>query len=57
MSASSDAGARMVSDSKNKTTKEGTVTDNWLRSETANMYKGKGNVHEYGNYEDLKLLH
>ena len=53
LKASGDTGARLVADLANDMVRNGVIPSDW---EDINIYKGKGDALERGNYRGLKLL-
>lgn len=56
LKAAGDIGVRMMTDLANVVIRECSVPDDWLKSVIINIYKGKGDALERGNYRGLKLL-
>ena len=56
LKASGDTGARLVSDLANDMVRNGVIPPDWEDSFIINIYKGKGDALERGNYRGLKLL-
>ena len=56
LKASGDTGARLVADLANDMVRNGVIPSEWEDSFIINIYKGKGNALERGNYRGLKLL-
>ena len=56
MKASADTGARLVADLANDMVRNGVIPSDWEDSFIINIYKGKGDALERGNYRGLKLL-
>ena len=56
LKASGDTGARLVSDLANDMVRNGVIPSDWEDSFIINIYKGKGDALERGNYRGLKLL-
>ena len=52
----SDTGARLVADLANDMVRNGVIPSDWEDSFIINIYKGKGDALERGNYRGLKLL-
>ena len=53
---SGDTGARLVADLANDMVRNGVIPSDWEDSFIINIYKGKGDALERGNYRGLKLL-
>ena len=53
---SGDTGARLVADLANEMVRNGVIPSEWEDSFIINIYKGKGDALERGNYRGLKLL-
>ena len=53
---SGDTGARLVADLANDMVRNGAIPSDWEDSFITNIYKGKGDALERGNYRGLKLL-
>ena len=53
---SGDTGARLVADLANDMIRNGVIPSDWEDSFIMNIYKGKGDALERGNYRSLKLL-
>ena len=56
LKASGDTGARLVADLANDMVRNGVIPSDWEDSFIINIYKGKGDALERGNYRGLKLL-
>ena len=56
LKASGDIGARLVADLANDMVRNGVIPFDWEDSFIINIYKGKGDALERGNYRGLKLL-
>ena len=56
LKASGDIGVDLVTNLVNAIMYECRVPDDWLRSVIVNVYKGKGDALERGNYRGIKLL-
>ena len=56
LKASGDTGARLVADLTNDMVRNGVIPSDWEDSFIINIYKGKGDAQERGNYRGLKLL-
>ena len=56
LKASGDTGARLVADLANDMVRNGVIPPDWEDSFIINIYKGKGDALERGNYRGLKLL-
>ena len=56
LKASGDTGARLVADLANDMVRNGVIPFDWEDSFIINIYKGKGDALERGNYRGLKLL-
>ena len=56
LKASCDTGARLVADLANYMVRNGVLPSEWEDSFIINIYKGKGDALERGNYRGLKLL-
>ena len=56
LKASGDIGVDLVTNHLNDIVYECRVPDEWLRSVIVNVYKGKGDALERGNYTGIKLL-
>ena len=56
LKASGDTGARLVADLANDMVRNGVIPSDWEDSFIINIYKGKGDAQERGNYRGLKLL-
>lgn len=56
LKASGDIGVSLVTNLLNAILYECRVPDDWLRSVIINVYKGKGDALERGNYRGIKLL-
>ena len=56
LKASGDTGARLVVDLANDMVRNGVIPSDWEDSFIINIYKGKGDALERGNYRGLKLL-
>ena len=56
LTASGDTGARLVADLANDMVRNGVIPSDWEDSFIINIYKGKGDALERGNYRGLKLL-
>ena len=56
LKASGDTGARLVADLANDMVRNGVIPPDWEDSFISNIYKGKGDALERGNYRGLKLL-
>ena len=56
LKASGDTGARLVADLANDMVRNGGIPSDWEDSFIINIYKGKGDALERGNYRGLKLL-
>ena len=56
LKASGDTGARLVADLANDIVRNGAIPSDWEHSFIINIYKGKGDALERGNYRGLKLL-
>ena len=56
LKASGDTGARLVADLANNLVRNGVIPSDWEDSFIINIYKGKGDALERGNYRGLKLL-
>ena len=56
LKASGDIGVELVTNLLNSIVYEQRVPDDWLRSMIINVYKGKGDALERGNYRGIKLL-
>ena len=56
LKASVDTGARLVADLANDMVRNGVIPSDWEDSFIINIYKGKGDALERGNYRGLKLL-
>ena len=56
LKASGDTGARLVADLANDMVRNGVIPSDWEDSFIINIYKGKGDALEGGNYRGLKLL-
>jgi hypothetical protein len=56
LKAAGHAGARLVADLANSMIRNGDMPSDWERSFIINLYKGKGDALERGNYRGLKLL-
>ena len=56
LKASGDTGARLVADLANDMVRNGVIPSDWENSFIINIYKGKGDALERGNYRGLKLL-
>ena len=54
--ASGSVGAQMIADLANSIIKAGQIPKQWEESFIINVYKGKGDAMERGNYRGLKLL-
>ena len=54
--ADGDTGARLVADLANDMVRNGVIPSDWEGSFIINIYKGKGDALERGNYRGLKLL-
>ena len=55
LKASGDTGARLVADLANDILRNGVIPSDWEDSFIINIYKGKGDALERGNYRGLKL--
>ena len=53
---SGDTGARLVADLASDMVRNGVIPSDWEDSFIINIYKGKGDALERGNYRGLKLL-
>ena len=53
---SGQSGAKMIADLANKIINTGTIPSDWEHSFIINLYKGKGDALDRGNYRGLKLL-
>ena len=56
LKASGDTGARLVAELANDMIRNGAIPSDWEDSFIINIYKGKGDALERGNYRGLKLL-
>ena len=56
LKASGDTGARLVVDLANDMVRNGVIPSDWEDSFIINIYKGKGDALERGNYRGIKLL-
>ena len=56
LKASGDTGARLVADLANDMVRNGVIPSDWGDSFIINIYKGKGDALERGNYRGHKLL-
>ena len=56
LKASGDTGTRLIADLANDMVRNGVVPSDWEDSFIINIYKGKGDALERGNYRGLKLL-
>ena len=56
MKASGDTGAMLIADLANDMVRNGVIPSDWEDSFSINIYKGKGDTLERGNYRGLKLL-
>ena len=56
LNVSGDTGARLVADLANHMVRNGVIPSDWEDSFIINIYKGKGDALERGNYRGLKLL-
>ena len=56
LKASGDTGARLAADLANDIVRNGVIPSDWEDSFIINIYKGKGDALERGNYRGLKLL-
>ena len=56
LKASGDTGARLVADLANDMVRNGVIPSDWEDSFIINIYKGKGDALERGDYRGLKLL-
>ena len=56
LKASGDTGARQVADLANDMVRNRVIPSDWEDSFIINIYKGKGDALERGNYRGLKLL-
>ena len=56
LKASGDTGARLVADLANDMVRNGVIPSDWEDSFIVNIYKGKGDALERGNYRGLKLI-
>jgi len=56
LKAAGEDGVRWATDKCNAIVKEGRITDDWRKSRTECVYKGKGDALHCGSYKGIKLL-